>query len=152
MAAKTILDRLGITQEKLEQLYAEVGNYRTLADQLGVSKTTLQKYLTHIAHDTRPWASVKSGDRELSQDYLRRKYRKEVMEHFEREMLRREVWIDVNGRRIPKAAILTMTATPPRLLTPIIPVYGKLRGTGEVAVFIFKPKIEWLNPGQAEQT
>lgn len=151
MAAKTILERLGITQEELEQSYRDAGNLRRLASVLGVSKTTLQKYLKGVASETKPWDSVEPGSTSDNQDYLRRRYRREVMEHFEHELLTRRVWEDIRGRRIPREALDLITATPPRKMVPIMPVYGKLKGTGETVVFMFKPSLDWLSP-QAEHS
>jgi len=144
MAGKTILDRLGITQTDLEQMYYEEGNYRALARRLGVSKTSLQKYLSHIAHGTKPWDSAKDHSYSQNIDYLRRKYRKEIMEHFEQALLTKRTWKDVNGKEYPREALI-MTARPPHLISPVMPVYGRLRGTDKILVFLFQPNIPWLS-------
>lgn len=151
--ANTILDKLNMTQAELESAYHEAGSYRELANRLNVSKTSLVKYLSHIAHDTKPWAARnKNGRQSRSKDYLRRKYREEVQQQFEEALLTRRDWTDVNGTTYPTQAII-FHYEPPRLMIPSVPVYGTIRGTGRTAVFIFKPEIEWLTaPGQEEHS
>lgn len=147
----TILQRLGLTQAELENKYREIGNLRLLAEVLGVSKTTLQKYLKTVAHNTKPWASATAGEPGNNIDYLRHKYRKEAIESFERAMLSRKTWVDVNGRTIPREALNSIYVEPPQKLSPLMPVYATLRGTDETVIFMFHPDIPWINQ-QAEQT
>ena len=150
--AQTILERLGITQEELEDKYDEIGNLRLLAEVLDVSKTTLHKYLRHKTKDTKPWSSVKQGEPSRNIDYLRYKYRREVMESFERAMLSKKTWVDVNGRTIPREALASLYVEPPSKMIPIIPVYATLKGTGQTVIFMFHPDIPWLSRPQAEHS
>jgi hypothetical protein len=141
-----------MTQAELEQKYRDAGNLRRLASVLEVSKTTLQKYLSHIACNTKPWASVEPGASSDNQDYLRRRYRREVMEHFEHALLTQKTWRDAQGRTIPREAFDIITVTPPRKMVPIMPAYGKLKGTGEIVTILFQPRIDWLSPRPAEHS
>lgn len=143
--APNILKRLGITQEELEAKYEVVGNLRTLADMLGVSKTTLQKYLKHKAHDTKPWASKVKGEPISDMDYLRYKYRKEAMASLEEALATKTRWKDVNGRVIPREALEQVYAEPPRKMLPIMPVYATLKGGGTTAIFMFHPEVDWID-------
>lgn len=152
MATPTILARLGITQTELESKYDEIGNLRFLAEVLGVSKTTLHKYLRHKTASTKPWSSVKHGEPSKNLDYLRYKFRKEAMESFERAMLSKRTWLDVNGRTIPREALDHIYVEPPRRMIPIIPVYATLKGTHETVVFMFHPDVEWVSRRPTEPT
>lgn len=147
MAAKTILQRLGMTQEELEAKYTEIGNLRATAEELGVSKTTLQKYLSHLTPETKPWSSAKRS----SIDYLRRKFRKEAAESLERALLNKKAWVDVNGRTIPQAAIERILVYPPKKMVPLMPVYAQLHD-GTNVVFMFHPDVPWVSHQESEPT
>jgi hypothetical protein len=143
---------LEITQEELEAKYDEIGNLRLLAEVLGVSKTTLHKYLRHKTKDTKPWSSVKQGEPSRNIDYLRYKYRKAVIESFERAMLAKKTWTDINGRTIPREAMASIYVEPPRKIIPIIPVYAMLKGTDQTVIFMFHPDVPWVSHQQEEHS
>lgn len=151
MRYNTILHRLGMTQAQLEAKYDEIGNLRLLAEVLGVSKTTLHKYLRHKTQHTKPWSAVRKGKPHADKDYLRHKYRKEAMESLDRALLTKKVWTDVNGRKIPREAILHVYAEAPRKLSPIMPVYARLRDSPEPVIFMFHPNVDWVHPATSDQ-
>lgn len=134
-----------MTQEELEARYKEVGNLRALSEELSVSKTTLQKYLSDVASETKPWSSTKRS----SVDYYRKKFRKEAMESVERAMVNRKRWKDVNGRTIPREAIETLLVYPPKKMVPLIPIYAKLYD-GTNVIFMMHPDVPWVSRPQEE--
>lgn len=142
--APTILQRLGLTQADLEAKYDEVGNLRLLAEILGVSKTTLQKYLHHKSQHTKPWDSVKKGEPTHNMDYLRLKFRKAAMQSFEQALLHHKTWKDITGRVIPREAVQEFYVEPPRKMSPIMPIYATLKGSGQTVIFMFHPTIDWI--------
>lgn len=146
----TILQKLGLTQEELEAKYQEVGNLRLLSQVLGVSKTSLHKYLKHLTCETKPWDAAKRGVPNANIDYQRYRYRQAAMESFERAMLSRKTWTDVNGRSIPREALDNIYVEPPRKLSPLMPIYATLKGTGETVIFMFHPEVDWINQQEVQ--
>lgn len=134
--SKNLFDKLGITQEELEKAYLKAGTLRALAEELAVSKTTLQKYLSHVAKDTKPWDAARTTNEQHNIDYLRRKHRKRAMEQVEQALLAYDRWEDVNGRVIPRDAIEIMEVHPPQKFANIVTIYARLRD-GSFTIFVY---------------
>ena len=143
--APTILSRLGLTQEELEQKYEVAGNLRLLSAMLGVSTTTLHKYLRHKTHATKPWDAAKKEAPLNDLDYQRYQFRIDAMQSLERALLSKKTWTDVNGRVIPREALQRMYVEPPAKLSPIIPVYATLKGSATRVIFMFHPEVDWIS-------
>lgn len=69
MPAKTILERLGITQGQLQEIYEQEQSLASTARRLGVSKTSIIKYLRDVKKDATPWK--RQADRSKVAKYLR---------------------------------------------------------------------------------
>jgi hypothetical protein len=139
----TLLQQHDITIEELRERYAALGSYRALADELGCSRVTLQRYLNDQPKH-RPWRNRHLGYNHPNRDYWRKKFRDESLAKLEATLLDTEFWYDVRGRAVPRAAIETLYVEEPCRIQPVIILRATLRGTHETAILLFRPELPWL--------
>lgn len=136
MANKNLLERTGLTQQDLEQIYAEEGNLERTAARVGCSRPTIIKYLRHLKKDKTPWKTKGRGSVKI---IATEEWRERVFNEVETSILTKKVWMDMKQQKIPWQFIRGIYFELPEYQVPVIPLYTVLRdGTRTVLLHIIK--------------